>query len=363
MFILNKIELSMVNLMKLWPILMALALLTPLNSVAAIDGEALFGSNCSTCHRKGGRGSIGLPLNKAKFKYFSDDYLAHTIRLGRPGRIMPAFNALSDAQVDAIIRYLRVWSNISSVVDESFRAKGSSKKGGQRFKEHCVNCHGEAGKGLGKGTGQTYSRERDFKVIPPAISNPGFLASASDDMLRGIITHGIKDTVMLAYKKSAHAQQDIEDIIVYLRKLQGELAKSSKLPSMVSEKPTIFVDSPYDYATTVDNLKQALAGYNFLIFPDRYIEMGLFPEWEVNKKQITIRYCSFNKLFDLLKIDPRLGIGLPCRITVIEREDGQVQLVAMNMNLIAHLFNNAQLEEYAKEMSGRQKEILEEAIF
>ena len=148
-----------------------------------------------------------------------------------------------------------------------------------------------------------------------------------------------------------------------MRKLQGELAKSSKIPGLVAEKPTIFVGSPYDYKTTVDNLKQALAGYNFRIFPDRYIELGLFPEWEVNKKQITIRYCNFNELFDMLKIDPRLGIGLPCRITVIEREDGKVQLVAMNMNLISRLFNNDQLEKYAKEMSERQKEILEEVTF
>jgi cytochrome c oxidase cbb3-type subunit 3 len=65
----------------------------------------------------------------------------------------------------------------------------------------------------------------------------------------------------------------------------------------------------------------------------------------------------------MLKTEPRLGIGLPCRITVVEQEDGQVQLIAMNMALIARLFNNEQLESYAAQMNTRQLEIMEEVTF
>lgn len=331
------------------------------SAYAGPDGESLYETNCTTCHRKDGEGSIGLPLNKEKFRYFTDDYVVKTIRLGRPGRIMPAFSALSDAQVTAIVAYLRQWSKTPHLADTDFRASGDEKNGKRLFAGHCANCHGEAGKALGKGTGQSYSRERDFKVVPPAINNPGFLASVSDDMLKVVITYGIKATAMPAFGKMGVSDQQVNDIIVYMRNLEGHRKPVEQEAEEIPAEPTLIVDSPHDFETTVKNLKQAIAGYNFRVFPDRYIEQGLFLEWEVNKKQLMIRYCNFSELYDMLKIDPRLGIGLPCRITVVENDKGQVQLIAMNMSLIARLFNNEQLEGYAKEMSERQREILDEA--
>jgi len=344
-------------------LLIAIIGLSPANLHAlGPDGQALFESNCVVCHRKGGEGSIGLPLQKAKFSALSDEYLRNTIRNGRPGRVMPAFDRLSDSQVDAIVAYLRQWSGTTSFVEAGVAAKGDAGNGGRLFTGHCANCHGEAGKGLGKGTGQSYSREREFKVIPPAVGNSGFLASVSDDMLREVITNGRKGTLMGAYGKLGLSSQDIDDIIVYLRSLPT-LAQIQEEEAYEQPAPTIVWDSPYDFDTTVTNLKQALTGSNFRIFPDRYLEQGLFPDWEVNKKQLTIRYCNFNNLYEMLKTEPRLGIGLPCRITVVEQEGGQVQLIAMNMALIARLFNNEQLESYAAQMNTRQLEIMEEVTF
>ena len=74
---------------------------------AGPDGRALYVEHCSACHQSRGQGGIGLPLAKAKLGDVSDAYLRKTIRLGRPGRVMPAFQRLSDAQVDAIVAFLR----------------------------------------------------------------------------------------------------------------------------------------------------------------------------------------------------------------------------------------------------------------
>jgi cytochrome c oxidase cbb3-type subunit 3 len=330
---------------------------------ASLDGKLLYDRHCVICHRSGGEGGIGLPLKKAKFQSLPDSYLTKTIRNGRPGRIMPAFEYLSDAQVSAVVKYLREWSGTTSPDDSDVTVSGDRANGQKLYAGYCSNCHGEDGKGLGKGTGKSYSRERDFDVVPPSISNPGFLASASDAMLKDIITNGRKGTLMAAFGKLGLTSQDIDDIIVYLRDinpqpLQADAHEKELLPDL-----TIIVDSPNDFETTLANLKQALSGYNFRIFPDRYIEQGLFPEWEVNKKQVTVRFCNFNRLYDMLRTDPRVGIGLPCRITVVEREDGKVQLIAMNMALIARLFNNDQLQSYAQETSTMQMEILEEVTF
>jgi len=332
-------------------------------AMAALDGKALYGKHCVICHRSGGEGGIGLPLKKSKFSSFSDTYLFKTIRNGRPGRIMPAFEFLSDAQVNAVVKYLREWSGTAPLVESDIKVTGDIDKGKQLFSGYCANCHGGKGGGLGKGTGKSYSRERDFDVVPPSISNSGFLASASDAMLVEIITNGRKGTLMAAFGKVGLSKQDIQDVIVYLRSLNPVREKLGENGEELLPEPTIIVDSPYDFETTVKNLKQALSGQNFRIFPKRFIEQGFFPEWEVNKKQVAVRFCNFNRLYDMLRTDPRIGIGMPCRITVIEREDGRVQLVAMNVALIARLFNNDQLQSYAQEMDILQLEIIEEVTF
>jgi len=350
----------------IWLALLLGLLQATLAMAAGPDGKALFHANCLACHREDGEGGIGLPLLKGKFSTLSDSYLFKSIRNGRPGRIMPAFDKLSDAQVRAIVNYLRSWSGTSSFKDPEVVINGDAEHGQKLFGGYCVNCHGEAGKGLGKGTGQSYSLERDFKVVPPAVGNIGFLNSASDSMLREVITNGRKGTLMAAFGKLGLGEQDIDDIVVYLRELQQEHqqdVQANLTEDMPLPNPSIIFDSPNDFETTLEDLKQALSGNNYRVFPDRYLEKGLFPEWEVNKKQVTLRYCNFNRLYDMLKLDPRVGVGLPCGITVVEHEDGRVQLIAMNMALIARLFNNDQLRDFAQELNNIQLQIIEEVTF
>ena len=56
-------------------------------------------------------GGIGVPLALPSFQAtIDDDYLRRTIRHGRPGRVMPAFPSLSNAQTDAIVNHVRGWN-------------------------------------------------------------------------------------------------------------------------------------------------------------------------------------------------------------------------------------------------------------
>ena len=56
---------------------------------AAPDGAELYVEHCAGCHQMEGQGGIGLPLLNAKLADVPDTYLQRTIRLGRPGRVMP----------------------------------------------------------------------------------------------------------------------------------------------------------------------------------------------------------------------------------------------------------------------------------
>jgi mono/diheme cytochrome c family protein len=70
-----------------------------------IDVNQLFASTCGWCHSDGGKAAGKGPqlMNSPR----TDDYLRNRIKIGKEGA-MPAFGeAFSEAQIDAIIKYIR----------------------------------------------------------------------------------------------------------------------------------------------------------------------------------------------------------------------------------------------------------------
>ena len=339
-------------------ILLILGLLGPASALATPDGKALYIEHCAACHQFDGAGEIGPPLTAQKFRDYSNDYLFKTIRSGRPGRIMPAFEDLSDAQVKAIIGFLRTRTDTRERVYDPGPLKGDADRGKALYAKECVACHAEDGMGAGKGTGVTLSRKRSFLVMPAAIANPGFQHAATDRMIRQIISVGRVSSGTPAWGKQL-SKKDIEDLFAYVRVLGSQVPARPALAE--DEPPSHVVESPYDFETAVANIKETLAGNNFRIFPARYLEQGVTDEFEVNRKQIGIRFCNFNDLYGMLNIEPRLGAVLPCRVTVMECPDGKVLLVAPNLRVISRWFNNDQLVELWDHMEETFNEIIEEA--
>jgi mono/diheme cytochrome c family protein len=85
---------------------------------AVAEGDALFRSNCASCHgdRADGHGvaAAGLVPPPANFRgsdllaHHSDAYLFHRISDGKPGTAMPSFRgALAEGERWAVIAYLR----------------------------------------------------------------------------------------------------------------------------------------------------------------------------------------------------------------------------------------------------------------
>jgi mono/diheme cytochrome c family protein len=72
---------------------------------ATVNVEQIFASSCGWCHSDGGRVAGKGPqlANSPR----SDDDLRNRIKIGKEGA-MPAYgSAFSDAQIDAIIKYIR----------------------------------------------------------------------------------------------------------------------------------------------------------------------------------------------------------------------------------------------------------------
>lgn len=325
---------------------------------AAPDGGALFHKHCAVCHSDDGRGGVGVPLSLSSFiDTVSDEYLSSTIRLGRPGRIMPAFPQLSDAEVDAIVKHMRNWSSAPAVTHNTEPVKGDAKRGSELFAKYCAQCHGEEGKG-GTGTGVTFSRKRDLPIIAPALNNPGFLASATDVMIRDTLIYGREGTPMTSSLVTGLSEKDIDDLVSYIRSFESRHEAAEK-PVVV--EAVITAESPYTIEETVDNLKNAIADQNFTLIRTDYVEHGFVEEGKENKNQVVLHFCNFNFLFQALAIDPRVGIFLPCRVTVTET-DGKVQVATINPMRLSGLFNNDELQEACEEMTGIYEAIIEDAV-
>lgn len=332
-----------------------------MNAYSAPHGDSLYATYCSACHGSDGNGGVGVPIALPAFlDSVSDDYLKKTIRNGRPGRIMPAFETLSDAQVAAIVKYVRGWSEKAAPAYDLTKITGDIKHGKQLFESHCQQCHGEDGTG-GKGTGVTFSRKRDLQIIAPALNNTGFLASASDAMIRDTIIFGREGTPMTSMMVAGLSEEDINDVVVYIRSFEKSATDlKQRLNGSINEPATIVVDSPYGLEETVENLKQSITDQNFTLIRTDYLEHGLVPEGQENKKQVVLHFCNFGFLFEALSVDPRVGMFLPCRVTVIEK-DGKVQLSTINPRRLSRLFNNHELDEYCERMYEVYSELLEDA--
>ena len=323
------------------------------------NGATLYAQNCAACHGVNGQGGIGVPLSLPSFQATADDqYLKRSIRLGRPGRVMPAFTQLEAVEVDAIIRHLRSWYKGKIPQYSNLPIKGDAKHGAELFQKNCTACHGKQAEG-GHGTGVTLSRPRDQPIIAPSLHNPGFLASASDAMIKRTLVTGRKGTPMVAFGQRGLKNRDLNDIVAFIRSLEQQ-APLSSATVLSTDTPIIAMDSPYDLKTTIDNVRKAVSSNNFVMIREQTLDSGLVAEGQENTQQHIIYFCNFGLLNKALATDPRVGLFLPCRITVVESA-GKVRMLAINPKRLSRIFNNAELNEMCDQITKMYTAIMEEA--
>ncbi|NIR30277.1 MAG: c-type cytochrome [Gammaproteobacteria bacterium] len=340
---------------------MALVACLAATAAAAPDGARLYARNCAACHGAQGRGGVGVPLALADFQAIAtDEYLGRTIRLGRPGRVMPAFPQLSDAEVEVIVSHLRGMAPASAEVElVEGPLEGDPERGARLYQTHCASCHGADGEG-GEGTGVTFSRPRELPIIAPALNNSGFLAAASDELIKTTLMYGREGTPMGSFLEQGLSERDIDDVVAYVRSFEAEAREGAAARSVEDEPLVLEMTSPYGLEQTVVNIKRAVVGNNFRLIRVQHLEDGLFPEEQVNERQVIVYLCNFNFLYDALALDPRVGLFLPCRVTAVEQE-GEVKLVTINPKRLSALYNNERLDRACQRMYELYRRIMEEA--
>ena len=194
-------------------------------------GRTLYAEHCAACHGEQGKGGFGLPLNLQSFLTIADiGYLTRSMRYGRPIRAMPAFEGkLKPTDMRAIAYYIKSWQYQPSVELPKTSGNGDVVLGKFLFKGLCTGCHGLDGKG-GPIAGGGHVIGAVSGIGGPALADPGFLKSATDQYIKATLMLGRVGTPMGAYLKGRQGfvelrESEIDSIVAYLRSLEPKGTK------------------------------------------------------------------------------------------------------------------------------------------
>jgi mono/diheme cytochrome c family protein len=224
------------------------------------QGRLLYRVSCSTCHGADGTGNPITPeglavsprdftgmshsARKVVFKFNTsnrpdmlalDEDLKETIRNGLPGSPMPGFSTLNDAQIDALLEYVKAFGYVAwkfnqptqpalqaPPVPADLKAQRRVDAGKALFASRgCAACHGDIEKGgqpihglvtewLKDGE-PVHVMPRNFAVDPLRRPNP-------DDVFK-TIRLGVKGTPMPANPVSDEETWSLVAYVLHLRQL------------------------------------------------------------------------------------------------------------------------------------------------
>jgi len=127
------------------------------------------------------------------------------------------------------------------------------------------------------------------------------------------------------------------------------------------EPPILSYTSSSSFEQSVENIREAIVSANFSLINVQSIDSGLSNSKKEDQKKTIISFCNFAIINELLKLDPRVGVFLPCRVTIVEIE-GKVKIMSINPKLISRHFNNDELARISELLYDMYRNILEDSV-
>ena len=115
----------------------------------------------------------------------------------------------------------------------------------------------------------------------------------------------------------------------------------------------------YSFAEAEQKIREALKEKGFGILTEIDLKATLKTKLDKDIQQYKILgACNPNFAYQALQQEEKIGIMLPCNVTIIENKDGSVDVSIMNPVAAFEIMNNKAVEPFAKEV----KSILEAAL-
>ena len=187
-------------------------------------GAQIYGTHCALCHGQHGEGyaadNANALANQDLLISVSDEFLAHSIALGRPGTPMAAHDErydgpLNDSDIEAVVALIRSWQREPMADFPSDTVSGNPDRGQRVFSDRCAECHGDKGQG----------------ISAVSLNNPEYLAVASDGQIRWAIARGRRGTPMVAFEQQLPAPA-IDDLVALIRSWQRDAPVRAEAPDL-----------------------------------------------------------------------------------------------------------------------------------
>lgn len=191
--------------------LLAQQRMPPLTRIDQENAAATYRQYCALCHgkeREGGAADYAPSLrSRSLMSTMPLNFLASSIGFGRPGTAMAPYldemgGPLSMRQIFTLSVWLKQQAGHETIDLSLEPIEGDLESGQRLFVQKCAECHGEKGEG----------------ITAPALSNPAFLAFATDAYIHYAISNGREDTEMKAFKRQLSEEQR-NDLTHYIRSL------------------------------------------------------------------------------------------------------------------------------------------------
>jgi mono/diheme cytochrome c family protein len=181
-----------------------------------MDFRTLYGANCAGCHGDDRRPGAAVDVAQPVYLAIVDDAtLRRIVANGVPATAMPGFahaagGALTDAQVDALVRGMRTkWARPDALAGTTpprwSGAPGDAGRGGGTYATRCASCHGAEGTGGDHGG---------------SVVDGSYLALVSDQGLRTTVLVGRPSRGMPDWRgvngAAPMTSQEIADVVAWL---------------------------------------------------------------------------------------------------------------------------------------------------
>jgi len=115
----------------------------------------------------------------------------------------------------------------------------------------------------------------------------------------------------------------------------------------------------FTFDDAVDRVSKALQTEGFGILTDIDVKATLKEKLDVDfKKYRILGACNPSFAYKAFQVEDQIGIMMPCNVTVIEQDNGHVDISIMDPTAAFNIIENEELQPFANELKSRLERCL-----
>ena len=115
----------------------------------------------------------------------------------------------------------------------------------------------------------------------------------------------------------------------------------------------------YKFDDAIDRITKALQTEGFGIITDIDVKSTFKEKLDLDfKKYRILGACNPSFAYKAFQVEDQIGIMMPCNVTVIEQDNGHVDISIMDPTAAFNVIENENLQPYAKELKQKLERCL-----